>query len=142
MVQPSSRRRFLGTALFSGSVLLAGCMDQLTSNDGDVVVDNEDDDDHDVTVTLDRGSGYDTRTVSVSISAGESGRIRNFISESDWNYPLLLHIELDGEYSTTTKHMGYDDVPLTITSGGEVSSDDEDTVPTTPEDPHGPQSDS
>ena len=143
MSRLSSRRGFLRTTLVLVTGTLAGCADSLTDDDGDVVVVNEDGDDHDVTVTVDRGSGYDATSESVSVGAGERGRIASFIAESDWEYPLLLHVAIDGEHVATTKHMGYDDVTLTVSSdGGVITTDDQDAVPTTPREPHGPPSNS
>jgi len=114
----------------------------VSDDDGTVVVVNEDDEAHQVTVTLDRGSGYDTPTGSLSLDAGERGQIRSFISESDWNYPLLLHVEIDGEYVESTRHLGFDDVTLRITSTVGVENVDPDDGPTvTPSDPHGPPTD-
>lgn len=141
MPTPLSRRRVLRLGTIGATVLSAGCTQLLPGTDYDVVVRNEDDVDHEVVVSLDRGTAYSLENGSAEVKAGGESQIPNLIDRSDWPYPYLLRIRVDGQHVATTEHRASDDVQLTIRPDGTVTADETTRpAPITTHDLNGPDS--
>ncbi|MBV0925501.1 hypothetical protein KTS45_14945 [Halomicroarcula limicola] len=121
MVGPT-RRQLLCTASTFGMGTLAGCGQALLESDGDVVIGNWDDATHEFAVTMDDGG--DTKEGTVTVEADSRGELTDFLPQSDWPYPFLLHITVDGEYVATTKHRWQNRIEVVYLTDGSVIADE------------------
>ncbi|MBX0303924.1 hypothetical protein [Haloarcula salinisoli] len=135
MARHQSRRRLLGTVGAALCAALAGCSGGLAGSDGDLRIENWDRTDHSVAVTMDRGDSYDTKSWSATVEGGSTVERQGVITRSDWPYPFYLHISVDGEYRTTTRHVWEPTTEVVLRDDAVLADETDRPIDLTPAEP-------